>query len=270
MLVLFHFAGNAFLRTYQLLVSPSIVAYMIRDQFYHPVKSTSKPMSASQKKWFLMGLMEFNMDSFLSDKLFKPLKQLGHRLDFLTYRNLLLFFVPFYAVSLLLFVYQESLPEQVKYFMPATYGFIAVMMVMKAFSERKYPRLAFLLVLMSHLWISLAVAFNDDFDKREILIYLSGMIPGGLIGWYCLQQLKNKHPLHFDLNQFYGYARLYPVLALVYLISVLSIMGFPISPTFIGIDLIFSHIRSGDYLLGLFNSLTFASNSLILSTFVFD
>ena len=32
---LFHFAGNAFLRTYQLLVSPSAVCYLIREQFYH-------------------------------------------------------------------------------------------------------------------------------------------------------------------------------------------------------------------------------------------
>ncbi|HQV98000.1 MAG TPA: proton-conducting transporter membrane subunit, partial [Saprospiraceae bacterium] len=32
---LFHFAGNAFLRTYQLLVSPSAVSYLIREQFYH-------------------------------------------------------------------------------------------------------------------------------------------------------------------------------------------------------------------------------------------
>ena len=34
-LALIHFAGNAFLRTYQLLVSPSVVSYMIREQFYN-------------------------------------------------------------------------------------------------------------------------------------------------------------------------------------------------------------------------------------------
>ncbi|HBI01539.1 MAG TPA: hypothetical protein DDY18_07935, partial [Flavobacterium sp.] len=33
-LALIHFAGNAFLRTYQLLVSPSVVSYLIREQFY--------------------------------------------------------------------------------------------------------------------------------------------------------------------------------------------------------------------------------------------
>ncbi len=34
-LALIHFAGNAFLRTYQLLVSPSVVSYLIREQFYN-------------------------------------------------------------------------------------------------------------------------------------------------------------------------------------------------------------------------------------------
>jgi len=36
-LALCHFAGNAFLRTYQLLVSPSVVSYLIREQFYNYV-----------------------------------------------------------------------------------------------------------------------------------------------------------------------------------------------------------------------------------------
>ena len=33
-LAIVHFIGNGFLRTYQLLISPSIVSYKIREQFY--------------------------------------------------------------------------------------------------------------------------------------------------------------------------------------------------------------------------------------------
>jgi hypothetical protein len=42
LLVLIHFAGNAFLRTYQLLVSPSVVSYLIREQFYGFVPKEKK------------------------------------------------------------------------------------------------------------------------------------------------------------------------------------------------------------------------------------
>ena len=34
-LALVHFAGNAFLRTYQLLVSPSVLNYLVHHQYFH-------------------------------------------------------------------------------------------------------------------------------------------------------------------------------------------------------------------------------------------
>ncbi|MDP4809769.1 MAG: hypothetical protein NWR65_01425, partial [Saprospiraceae bacterium] len=41
-LAIFHFAGNAFLRTYQLLVSPAVLSYLIHDQFFHFVKPNNQ------------------------------------------------------------------------------------------------------------------------------------------------------------------------------------------------------------------------------------
>ncbi|WP_317174450.1 proton-conducting transporter transmembrane domain-containing protein [Cyclobacterium roseum] len=80
-LVLIHFAGNAFLRTYQLLVSPSVVAYMIRDQFYHftpkPIRlkdSFSKRLAYSL---YILSLKEWNLDTMLNKLVFKPVKRLG-------------------------------------------------------------------------------------------------------------------------------------------------------------------------------------------------
>jgi len=62
-LALVHFAGNAFMRTYQLLVSPSIVAYRIREQFYHFEKRTQPILGTYLKKWeytiYQLSLREF-------------------------------------------------------------------------------------------------------------------------------------------------------------------------------------------------------------------
>jgi NADH:ubiquinone oxidoreductase subunit 4 (subunit M) len=41
-------------------------------------------------------------------------------------------------------------------------------------------------------------------------------------------------------------------------------MGFPISPTFIGEDLIFSHIRSDQFFLAFFNSLAFIMGGIAI------
>jgi hypothetical protein len=49
-LALIHFTGNAFLRTYQLLVSPSVLSYLVHNQFYNfdPAKNKTTRTSANR------------------------------------------------------------------------------------------------------------------------------------------------------------------------------------------------------------------------------
>ena len=64
-LALIHFAGNAFLRTYQLLVSPSVLNYLVHHQYFH-----HKPNSATgNNKWmntiYTLSIKEWNIDRIL-------------------------------------------------------------------------------------------------------------------------------------------------------------------------------------------------------------
>lgn len=260
-LALFHFAGNAFLRTYQLLVSPSVVSYLIRDQFYHfqPNHSSVEDTLPTriQSSIYLLSLKEWYLDTLINKFIFSPIKKLGRRLDFITYRNVFFYIVPTYICGLLLYYFEDSVPAVIRYNLPGIFSFIGLILVFKSFSERKYPRLAWLLVAMNHFWIALAVSFNEHFDFKHTLLYLSGIIPAALLGWYCLEKLKRVEQNNFDLNQYYGHVHQYPKLALVFLISALALMGFPITLTFIGEDLLFSHIGEHQYLLAFFNSLSF-------------
>lgn len=267
-LVLVHFAGNAFLRTYQLLVSPSVVAYLIRDQFYH-----FKPRQVSLEDSFpkrlefslyLLSLKEWNTDYFLNHWVFHPIKKLGRRLDFLTPKNLLLYFLPLYAMGLYLYFQQELIPEVLKEWLPEIFGLMGLLMVFKAFSERIYPRLALMLVMANHFWIALAVSFNETFDYSETFIYLSGVSIAGVIGYVTLERLRRKEFAHFDLNKYYGHVYEHPRLAMIFLLAALGVMGFPISPTFIGLDLLFSHIHEDQYLLAAFNAISFIFGGIAL------
>jgi NADH-quinone oxidoreductase subunit L len=69
LLALIHFAGNAFLRTYQLLVSPSVLGYLIHDMvFTHIPKqhATDKSFLAKIKNTiFLLNIREWNIDMYL-------------------------------------------------------------------------------------------------------------------------------------------------------------------------------------------------------------
>ncbi len=66
------------------------------------------------------------------------------------------------------------------------------------------------------------------------------------------------------MNQFYGYSYKHPRLALLFLLACLGLSGFPISPTFIGEDLIFTHIQENQATLALIVSISFIIDGLAL------
>lgn len=66
------------------------------------------------------------------------------------------------------------------------------------------------------------------------------------------------------LGQFQGWVARQPELALVFLQACLGISGFPISPIFIGGDLIFSRIYAGQAVLAFFGTLRFIIGGLAI------
>jgi len=267
-LVLLHFAGNAFLRTYQLLVSPSVVSYMIRDQFYNYQEEEDglkvNLPSRIQRSFYLLSLKEWNLDRLLNKYIFRFFKYLGRKLDFITPKNALYVVVPIYLLGIGLYLNQELLSEEVLEYLPEIFSLFGLLLVFKSFSERQYPWLAWVLVAMGHFWVALAISFNEHFDFNHSVLYLSGVVIGGLVGLICLNQLKKREPKYYDLNTYYGHVYEHPGLAMIFLLAALCLMGFPISMTFIGEDLIFSHIHQNQYFLAIFNSFSYVIGGIAL------
>lgn len=264
-LALFHFAGNAFLRTYQLLVSPSVVTYLIREQFYNYVPRRNTVEDTFSKKieytLYMLCLKEFNLDSFMYRFLWNPLKWAGKKLDFLTVTRVLIFFIPVYLGGLFCVYNKEMIPEGVQEYLPLLFSLIGLLMVLKSFSERKQARLSWLLIIMNHFWVALAISFNELFTFDQVHLYLSGIAIAGLLGFWCLQWLQSNEE-STDLDQFHGHSYKHPKMALVFLISCLCASGFPITPTFIGEDLMFSHIHEDQILFAFFVALSFIIDGL--------
>jgi len=267
-IALIHFAGNAFLRTYQLLVSPSLVSYLIRDQFYHfkPRRNTLFRIGLPprlESSIYLHALREWNLDYLMNRIVFNPFKRIGHRLDFLRMKNIFFFVIPLYLVGLVALQFQSEIPVALAQIIPEILALVGLTMVLKAFSERRFARLAIALVLLNHCWIALAVSFNEHFDFSHTAMYLGGVIVSGLVGYICIEiLLKKEGPL--DLNGYYGHHYEHPRLAFIFLIACLGLMGFPISTTFIGEDLIFSHIHEDQYVLAIANALSFVLGGIAL------
>jgi formate hydrogenlyase subunit 3/multisubunit Na+/H+ antiporter MnhD subunit len=195
--------------------------------------------------------------------LWNPLKWAGRKLDFITLSGITLFGVVAYMMGIVV-LYEESLiPETIQRYLSILFAMLSVVFVLRAFSERKKVRLSWLLVLMNHFWIVLAISINENFGWSEAALYLSGVIVFGAAGYLCLRLLISLEK-EIDLDRFHGHAYLYPGLAFTFLICCLAIAGFPITPTFIGEDLIFTHVHEDQWLLAFFIALSLVIDSLAI------
>ena len=255
-LALTHFAGNAFLRTYQLLVSPSTVTYLIKEQFYNFVPRPLSIEDSYSKKvkytFYVLCLKEFNLDTLIY-KMWRPLKIIGRSLKFVNAKNILFYFIPTYIFGLICLYYEAYIPDQIHHYLPTLFSFVGFVMLLKSYTERKNVHLAWVLIIMNHFWIALAISFNEHYLYTQSLIYLSGIVFMGAVGFITIQKLKTIES-SVDLNQFNGHSYEHPKFAFVFLLACLGLTGFPITPTFVGEDIIFTHIHEDQVMLAFFTS----------------
>lgn len=264
---LIHFAGNAFLRTYQLLVSPSVVTYLIREQFYHfkPRKESledSLPRKL-ENALYVLSLKEWNLDYLLYKFLWNPLKRLGNVLSFLNYKTGAFIFIPVFAGGLLLLSMQDTFSDIARESVSVAFAALGLILVLKAFTERKKVLTSWLFITYNHLWIILAVSFNEHFTTDHVLLYLSGVLLSSVLGYICLSRIS-KSETGTDLDRFHGHVYKHRMLAFVFLVACLGLAGFPITPTFIGEDLIFSHVHEEQLVLAFLISLSLIVDGLAL------
>ena len=145
---------------------------------------------------------------------------------------------------------------------PVVIAGVALFLVIRTFSERKNPLLAWVMLSFSHLWVLLAITFSDRFYIWDATLYLSGVIVSGIAGYIILYTLSKKET--FDLNNFYGLALRQKNTAFWYLICSLGLMGFPVTTTFLGEDLLFTHIEENQFLLAALISFTFILTGISL------
>lgn len=260
-LALIHFAGNSFLRTYQLLVSPSVLSYLIHDMVFSfsPKKQNEANSIFTKVKntVYILSIKEWNMDFLLQYFLWNPFKWVGQKLNFLTKKGSVILLSIMYVSGLYCYYFQENIPGRIFELLPYFFSMGGLILILKAFVERGDAIWAWGFVIMGQLFIALSIALlNENFGHNYIFIYLSGSIVSAIIGFVCLIKIKAIDN-NVRLNQFHGYIYEHPKLGFIFLISCLGLVGLPFTPTFIGIDLLFSHIHKHEELLVIFTAFSF-------------
>lgn len=261
---LVHIAGNAFLRTYQLLVSPSVVSYKIREQFYEFVPRMKTIEDTWPKKFeyalYILSLKEWNLDSMLYQLLWNPLKKLGSSWKILNFKYVFYFVGATVILGLILLFFGDDIPAKYRHNLPVFFAVVGFLIVIKAFTERDSVRKSWSLIALNHVTIAIAISFNEHFDYIHHVWYLSGIAVAYFAGIYLLNRLRKDEWV--SLDQFYGHSYEHPKLAILFLLCCLGLAGFPISPSFIGEDLIFSHIHYNQVGLAFFIALSLIINGL--------
>jgi NADH:ubiquinone oxidoreductase subunit 5 (subunit L)/multisubunit Na+/H+ antiporter MnhA subunit len=260
-MALIHFAGNAFLRTYQLLVSPSVLNYLVHDMFFNYTPLSAKNKSGGFSKiinsLYILNIKEWNLDYFLYRFLWSPFKWAGKRLNFINNRVIAFFLGPLYLFGLFVSEFREKFSIEIIDWLPFFYSFAGLLLILKSFSERTDASRTWIHIFSGQLFITLSVTLlNENFGYQDILLLLSGSISAAVVGYFCLKKIKNIDN-DIDLNRYHGYQYEQPTVAFIFLLCCLGIIGVPFTPTFIGIDLLFSHIHKHQELLIIFTAISF-------------
>lgn len=261
-IALVHILGNAFLRTYQLLISPSIVSYKIREQQFEATDQVEKSyfLKSIIDRYYILSLKEWNLDNGLYRWIWQPLKKIGRGWKVLKFKYVFWVMAMFLLVGLVLRFNEALLPIVVKQRLPFFFAFWGFLMAIKAFTEQDSVRKSLTLIMFNHVSISLALSFNAHFDDAHHLWYLSGIILCWALGYYLLTQLRQKEWV--SLSNFYGHIYEYPKMGFLFLLACLGLSGFPITPSFVGEDLIFSHIELHQIGLAFFTAFSLVINGL--------
>jgi NADH:ubiquinone oxidoreductase subunit 5 (subunit L)/multisubunit Na+/H+ antiporter MnhA subunit len=249
-LALFHFAGNALLRTYQLLVSPSVLSYLIHDQFFNFIKPQNQIklnfIGRIKMTLYILCIKEWNMDRFMFKYIWGGLKSLGILFSFLSNKLTLIIFIPLFMFGMFTMFMQTALPLSIVGYLPTIFSLIALVLILKSFTERKNAAIAWGLIILNQLFTSLSIGFNEQFSISQVYLFLSGIILSGIVGFWVLSALVKKKE-SISLDTFHGHSYLYPFLNSIFLIASLGLTGFPITPSFIGEDIILGHIHQNQY-----------------------
>ncbi|MFZ1528003.1 MAG: proton-conducting transporter membrane subunit [Ferruginibacter sp.] len=240
-LALLHFAGNAFLRTYQILVSPSVLNYLVHKQYFHHEDNISKGEKKLLNTFYALGIKEWNLDGLLHDYLWMPFKWMGRKLNFLekTSWQILIGMITCAALSVAGFADEKNPYSNI---ISILFLVMALALILFSFASRKSPFIAWEYLFSAHVFIVSGLLLNAGVvELKPLLMYGTGVIVAFAAGIICLYRTY-KINRDISLNYYHGYVYEDKKTAFVFLLAATGIIGYPITAAFVGIDIFYTYI----------------------------
>ncbi|HUL13514.1 MAG TPA: proton-conducting transporter membrane subunit [Methylococcaceae bacterium] len=257
MLVLLHFLGNAFLRCYQLLVSPSIVAHLLRVEgaadtgFDIRGSSIARSLPLMIRETLpevlentlqVLALQEFNLETSVRAALWDPLRKAGAAVNAISpWRKLL---VALGVIGTGWLGVESGLLEREHLAIPAALGMLIASL--SAFAQKHSAFKVWNGIGLSGLLAGGVAWLGSEAAESGVELFLAGIAPAWGLGIAVLALLLRGENFTKAPYLYRAMTERKPRLSLLLFLSFLGLVSFPITPAFIGQDLLLYHV-SGHY-----------------------
>lgn len=243
-LVLLHFVSNASLRTYQLLISPSVVSYLVHDQFFYFVPPVQKIKNTLVGKihatFYTLGIKEWSMNTAVSHYIWKPLKSIGRMFVFLDKVTAQVVLLGAFLVSLATMVL-VGVSTDASLVGSTVAAVISIVLYIRAYTTKNSAITCWNLLMLGHLFGALFLGLASTGYDGYFALYGTGVIAAFIIGRICLKYLETKGEPS-ALRDYHGSIYRFTKLGNFFFIVSLVFMAFPISPSFLAQDIAVSVI----------------------------
>jgi NADH:ubiquinone oxidoreductase subunit 5 (subunit L)/multisubunit Na+/H+ antiporter MnhA subunit len=243
-LALLHFVSNASLRAYQLLISPSVVSYLVHDQFFYfvppPQRIKNTLLGNLRATLYVLSIKEWNMNTAVSHYLWKPLKSAGQRFTFLERLPAQVSSVVLFSV-LAVIAASVTLPAGVKLVLSNTLAVLGVAFYIRAYATKDSARTCWNLAMLGNLFTALFLGIASAGSWKYLVMHGVGVTLAFIAGHICLRYLEINGE-STALGDYHGTIYAYKKLGHVFFIVCLLFMAFPISPSFLAQDILLSFI----------------------------
>jgi NADH-quinone oxidoreductase subunit L len=243
-LVLLHFISNASLRAYQLLISPSVVGYLVHDQFFYFVPPPQRIKNTLSGKLraalYVLSIKEWNMNTGVSHYLWKPFKSIGRACAFLDGRtarvaSVVLFLATVGVVAL------TTVSTGSKLAISTAAAVVSLVFYIRAYTTKGSAVMCWNLIMLGHLFGALFLGLASNADRNYIVMYSVGVVVAFIIGHVCLKYLETNGE-STTLEGYSGSIYTFKKLGHIFFIISLLFMAFPISPSFLAQDILLGFI----------------------------
>lgn len=261
-LAFFHMIGNAFLRCFQLLVSPSIVTtHLYMQSFVNSFRriTNSYPFRLLPLKWqttiYAFALNDGYFEFLIMKYIVSPVFYISYMCNALLNRYLVIPFLEGLGIR------RRSPRKGVSLFSIGPTGIIllsfalvgiitpalgllslatALLMAICALGEQEEPSHALMFAIISYVFAFMGLATG-----RLESLYAIGLLVSSFLAIDALHFMKNRCSLS-HIDKFSGLYGQFPFAANLFLVGLLGVGAFPISATFFGEDFLMSvAIKSG-------------------------